>query len=79
MVLFSSPKNVEFHNLTYRKAVPQIARQVLGLSRKFIPVRHHSVSADEMNPSLENFERYYHLKVYFAGNPLDHKPPPVCG
>ena len=74
---FASPKNVAFHNLTNSKAVPQIAKHVLGLSRKFIPVRHHSVSADEMNPSLENFERDCHLKVYFAGNPLDHKPPPL--
>ena len=74
---FASPKIVAFHNLTNSKAVLQIAKHVLGLSRKFISVRYQSVSADEMNPSLESFERDCHLKVFFAGNPLDHKPPPL--
>ena len=54
---FTSPKHLVFHDLTQGKAVPRIAEQVLGLSRKFIPVRHFSISADEMNPLLENFER----------------------
>ena len=74
---FTSPKHLAFHDLTQGKAVPRIAEQVLGLSRKFIPVRHFSISADEMNPSLENFERDCHLKVFFAGSPLDCNPPPL--
>jgi len=74
---FSSPKNVAFHDLSYGMAVPTIPAQVLGHSRKFIPVRHHSGSVKEMNSSLDNFERDYHLKVYFAGSPLDYKPPPL--
>ena len=30
-----------------------------------------------METSLDNFERDCHLKVFFAGNPLDNNPPPL--
>ena len=44
----SRPNNLAFHELTKDKVVPNIVKQVLGLSRKFIRVEKHSVCADEL-------------------------------
>ena len=36
--------------LTKGKVVPKVIQQVLGLSRKFIPVQQHSISSDNLDP-----------------------------
>ena len=66
-----------FHDLTKGKVVPKIVKQLLELSRKFIPVKDHSQCSDDLEEALHRFERDCHLKVFFADSPLDNKPPPL--
>ena len=74
---FHRPNNIAFHDLTKGKQVPNIAKHLLGLSRKFIPAKKFSQSANDMDKPLENFERDCHLKVFFADTPLENDPPPL--
>ena len=74
---FSSPTHVAFHDLTSGKIVPQIVKQLLGLSRKFIPNKRYSVALgdEDMEKSLNRFERDAHLKAFFSDSPKDSNPP----
>ena len=71
------PKNLAFHDLTKGKVVPKIAKDLLGLSRTFIPVKKQSIDFRDLEVNLETFERDVSLKTWFAGSPLDHAPPPL--
>ena len=73
----SRPKDLAFHDLTKGKVVPKIAKELLGLSRTFIPVKNQSIDFKGLEVNLEMFERDLNLKTWFAGSPLDHKPPPL--
>lgn len=53
--------------------MPRGTKSILGLSHKFIPVPHHTPY--DIDAYLSRFERDVHLKVWFAQNPLDNKPP----
>jgi len=57
--------------------VPKFAKHLLGLSRKFIPVKDYSTSSDDLDEYFKKFERDTHLKVFFAGSPMDAKPEPL--
>ena len=57
--------------------MPKIAKELLGLSKNFIPVKKHSLRLKDLEVNLEKFERDINLKTWFAGSPLDHKPPPL--
>ena len=72
---FSRPTNLAFHDLTKNKSVPLVAREILGLSTKFIPTKQFTSSAAELERSQTNFRRDAHLKVFFADNPIDNDPP----
>lgn len=50
---------------------------MLGLSRKFIPTERYSMSPDDLDKSFQDLERDCHLKVFFAGDPMDNKPEPL--
>ena len=71
---FSRPNNMAFHDLTKGKVVPLKAKEVLGLSRNFIPTKRHTARAEDLEKSQFEFRRDAHLKTFFAGNPMDHKP-----
>ena len=72
---FSRPNNLAFHDLTKNKSVPLVAREILGLSTKFIPTKPFTSSAADLEKSQTNFRRDAHLKVFFADNPIDNDPP----
>ena len=57
--------------------VPHRVKDVLGLSRKFIPTKGYSQGPDDIEKGLERLSRDAHLKAFFAGSPLDHNPPPL--
>ena len=46
---FSRPTNLAFHDLTKNKSVPLVAREILGLSTKFIPTKQFTSSAAELD------------------------------
>ena len=71
----NSPSHVAFHDLTPGRVVPPLVKQVLGLSRKFIPTKPYSPGAAEIEVGLERMTRDAHLKAFFADSPLDNKPP----
>ena len=73
----SRPKNLAFHDLTQGKVVPKIAKELLGISRNFIPVKKYSPNFKGLEVNLEKFKRDINLKILFAGSPLDHKPLPL--
>ena len=55
--------------------MPKAIKFLLGLSHKFIPVQKFTYS--DIEASLERLERDVHLKVFFADEPWDNKPPPL--
>ena len=48
---FSRPNNLAFHDLTKNKSVPLIAREILGLSTKFIPNKPFTSGAADLEKS----------------------------
>ena len=56
--------------------MPRAFKSVLGLSYKFIPTPVKTWT--QTTSSLERFERDTHLKVYFAGDPMNTVKPPLC-
>ena len=63
-----------FHNLTKGKVVPLKAKEVLGLSRNFIPTKKHTAAAEDLEQSQFEFRRDAYLKTFFTGSSMDHKP-----
>ena len=72
---FSRPNNLAFHDLTKIKSVPLVAREILGLSTKFISTKPFTSSATDLEKSQDNFRRDAHLKVFFADSPIENDPP----
>ena len=72
----SRPRNLAFHDLTHGKVVSKVTRELLGLSHNFIPTKKHSNSAEDLETKLEAFKQDANLKTWFAGSPMDNKPPP---
>ena len=68
---FSRPNHLALHDLTKGKVVSNIVNQVLGLSRKIIPVKKHSIGTDELEQSFHDFKKDSHLKTFFADSSLD--------
>ena len=63
---FSRPNNLAFHDLTKNKYVPLVvAREILGLSTKFIPTKPFTSGAADLVKSQDDFRRDAHLKVFF--------------
>ena len=62
---FSRPNHLVFYNLTKGKVISNIAKQVLGLSWKFIPVNTHSIEANKLEQSFQDYERDSHPKTFF--------------
>jgi hypothetical protein len=54
--------------------VPLKARKIPGLSRKFVPTKKRTASAEELEKSQFKFRRDTHLKTFFTGCPMDNKP-----
>ena len=48
---FPRPNNLAFHGLTKGKVVPLKAKEVLGLSRNFIPTKKHIAAAEDLEKS----------------------------
>ena len=46
---FSRPNNLAFYDLTKNRSVPLVAREILGLSTKFIPTKPFTSSAAELD------------------------------
>ena len=59
---FSRPNKLAFHDLTKKKYVPLVAREILDLSTKFIPTKSFTSNADELEKSQDSFRRDVHLK-----------------
>ena len=71
---FSRPNNLASHDLTKGKVVPLKAKKVLGLSRNFIPTKKHTAAAEGLEKSQFECRRDAHLKTFFSGSLMDHKP-----
>ena len=72
---FTRLSNLDFHDLTQGQVVPHITKTILGLSRKIIPTKQYTTNAEESEKPQFNFRRDAYLKSFFAGSPLNHKPP----
>ena len=56
--------------------MPRLLKSVLGLSHKFIVTPEFTIKDGEtLEESLDRFCRDVYLKVYFADEPMDNKPP----
>ena len=56
------------------KVVLLRAKEVLGVSRNFIPTKNHTAAAEDLEKSQFESRRDAHLKTFFAGSPMDPKP-----
>ena len=76
-VFFSRPQNCAFHDLTQGKVMPKGLSSLLGLSHSFIPTPPSTMPMEDVEATLDRFERDMQLKVYFADEPMDANPPPL--
>ncbi len=68
---FSRQNNLAFHDLTPGKIMPSLAKQVLGLSFKFVPAPRLTTSHKTIHDTMDRLNRDVDLKVFFAGVPED--------
>ena len=68
---FDRPVNLAFHDLTPNKILPQAAREVLGLSLKFIETPRVTTGGQTIYNTFERFDRDVCIKTFFAGEPED--------
>ena len=61
---FSRPSNLAFHNLTKGKVVLLKAKEMLCLSRTFIPTKKYTATAEDLDKSQFKFRRDAHLKTF---------------
>ena len=48
-------------------------KEILGLSREFIPTKKHTARVEELEKSQFKFRRDAHLKTFFTGSLVDNK------
>jgi hypothetical protein len=69
---FSHQNKLAFHHdLTPRKIIPLLAKEVLGLSFKLVPVPSLTTSSKTIHDTMDRLDRNVDLKVFFAGAPED--------
>jgi hypothetical protein len=51
-----------------KKSIPAAAATVLGFGLKFIPVPKKSTHQDDIDKAINQFDRDFYLKDYFANN-----------
>ena len=59
---YQRPKSVAFHDLIQNQDLLQATKHGLGLSLKFIPIRDHLLSAEDMRPNSEKLDKDAHIK-----------------
>ena len=72
---FPPVSKLAFHDLTITHKLPPTAHHILGLGLKFIPTPKLNITPEALDISTSRFERDLNLRVFFAGDDVEHYDP----